>query len=89
MLLLVSGATLHPRSERVGHLIVPKAWGLPNSINPQPGRWAMDNGAFSGFDAGAFVQNSMLKQSLIGQDAHVAGRFRALNVGDRSSIDFS
>jgi len=56
MLLLVSGATLHPRSERVGHLIVPKAWGLPNSINPQPGRWAMDNGAFSGFDAGAFVR---------------------------------
>jgi glucose-1-phosphate thymidylyltransferase len=40
-------------------------------------------------DAGATVESAMLDQSLIGQGAHVGGRFRAFNVGDRSSIDFS
>lgn len=56
VLVLVSGATKYPRSETVGHLIVPKAWALPASLNLQPGNWAMDNGAFSGFDEGSYVR---------------------------------
>jgi glucose-1-phosphate thymidylyltransferase len=40
-------------------------------------------------DTGAVVENSLLDQSLIGQDAHVAGRYRALNVGDESSVGFN
>lgn len=56
MILLVSGATKFPRDANVGHLIVPKAWAEPESLDLQPGRWAMDNGAFSGFDTGAFVR---------------------------------
>lgn len=56
MLLLVSGATRHRRSETVGHLIVPRQNALADSLDLQPGRWAMDNGAFSGFDEGAFVR---------------------------------
>jgi hypothetical protein len=56
MLLLVSGATAYPRDEQVGHLIVPRQWNTVNSLDLQPGRWAMDNGAFSGFDEGAFIR---------------------------------
>jgi hypothetical protein len=56
MLVLVSGATTYPRNGRVGHLIVPRQWNLADALQLQPGRWAMDNGAFSGFDAGAFVR---------------------------------
>lgn len=56
MLLLVSGATTYPRGETVGDLIVPKAWSSPSSLTLATGRWAMDNGAFSGFDAGAYVR---------------------------------
>jgi hypothetical protein len=56
MLLLVSGATTYPRSETVGHLVVPGSWNDPRSLGLQPGRWAMDNGAFGGaFDPGQFV----------------------------------
>lgn len=55
MILLVSGATTYPRDAQIGHLIVPKQWNDPRSLDlSQP--WAMDNGAFSGFDAGAFVR---------------------------------
>ena len=56
MLLLVSGATKYPRNVDVGHLIVPRAWALPSTLDLQPGRWAMDNGAFSGFDEGAYIR---------------------------------
>lgn len=56
MLLLVSGATKFERNDTVGHLIVPRSWSPATSLNLQPGRWAMDNGAFSGFDEGAFVR---------------------------------
>lgn len=56
MLLLVSGATRTTRPEGTGHLIVPKAWNDPAQLGLMPGRWAMDNGAFSGFDEGAFVR---------------------------------
>lgn len=56
VILLVSGATRYPRSATVGHLIVPKQWNLADSLELQPGRWAMDNGAFSGFDEGAFMR---------------------------------
>jgi glucose-1-phosphate thymidylyltransferase len=40
-------------------------------------------------DVGAQVKNSVLAASLIGQSASVIGRFRTLNVGDQSTIDFS
>jgi hypothetical protein len=40
----------------VGHLIVPRQWSLSVLDELQPGRWAIDNGAFSGFDEGAFVR---------------------------------
>lgn len=60
MLVLVSGATRTPRSDTVGHLIVPGSWNAPASLGLVPGRWAMDNGAFGGaFDPGQFV--SMLE----------------------------
>jgi hypothetical protein len=56
VLLLVSGATRFPRGEDVGHLIVPRQWNDPDSLDLQPGRWAMDNGCFVGFDPGAFMR---------------------------------
>lgn len=57
MLVLVSGATKTARPEHVGHLIVPKQWHQAGAqAQLIPGRWAMDNGAFSGFDEGAFVR---------------------------------
>ena len=54
MLLLVSGATKTPRDANVGHFIVPKQWNT--TLDLQPGRWAMDNGAFTGFNEGAFMR---------------------------------
>jgi hypothetical protein len=56
MIVLVSGATKYPRGGNVGHLIVPKAWALPESLDIEPRKWAMDNGAFSGFDEGAYMR---------------------------------
>lgn len=56
MLLLVSGATKFPRGETVGHLIVPRQWNDPDSLDLQPQRWAMDNGCFVGLDPGAFMR---------------------------------
>lgn len=56
MILLVSGATKYKRDSRVGHLIVPRQWNDPSSLDLQPGTWAMDNGAYSGFDVGAYVR---------------------------------
>lgn len=56
MILLVSGATTYPRGAKVGHLVVPRQWNLADALALEPKRWAMDNGAFSGFDAGAFVR---------------------------------
>jgi hypothetical protein len=56
MLLLVSGATQTLRSDTVGHLVVPRQWNDPKSLNLQAGRWAIDNGAFIGFDAGAYMR---------------------------------
>lgn len=56
MILLLSGATKFQRSEAVGHLVVPKSWNKPESLGLVPRQWAMDNGAFAGFDAGAFVR---------------------------------
>jgi hypothetical protein len=58
MLLLVSGATATVKrwKRQVGELIVPGAGNAPDSLMLAPGRWAMDNGAYSGgFDAAAFV----------------------------------
>ena len=64
MLLLVSGATRFPRDATVGHLIVPRAWNA--TLDLQLGRWAMDNGAFSGFDEGAYMR-------MLERFAHVPG----------------
>lgn len=55
MILLVSGATAYPRNADVGHLIVPRARNRSDVLDLAPGRWAMDNGAFTAFDRGAFV----------------------------------
>jgi hypothetical protein len=56
VLVLVSGATKLARPEHVGHLVVPRSWNPPESLQLVRGRWAMDNGAFSGFDEGAFIR---------------------------------
>jgi len=57
MLLLVSGASAtvngHPDC---GHLIVPRSWNDPASLELRPNRWAMDNGCFVGLDPGAFLR---------------------------------
>lgn len=59
MILLVSGASKYQRSPDVGHLIVPRQWNDPATLDlTQP--WAMDNGAFSGFDEGCYMR--MLKR---------------------------
>lgn len=56
MLLLVSGATRTVKKfRRVGELIVPGAWALPDSLKLVPGMWAMDNGAYSGFEPEPFM----------------------------------
>jgi hypothetical protein len=56
MILLVSGATATVRKwPDVGELIVPGAWSKPDSLKLRPGYWAMDNGAFSGFEAEPFM----------------------------------
>jgi glucose-1-phosphate thymidylyltransferase len=40
-------------------------------------------------DEGAQISETILDQSLIGKDAIVRGRYRRLNVGDSSQVDFS
>lgn len=61
MLLLVSGATGSvERFPDVGRLIVPAARNRPERLFLEPGKWAMDNGAFKAFDRGLFV--GMLEQ---------------------------
>jgi hypothetical protein len=56
MILFVSGATRAARRHKVGELIVPGAGSAPDSLRLEPGRWAMDNGAYSGFEPDAFVR---------------------------------
>jgi hypothetical protein len=57
MLMLVSGATTTVRQyPQVGVLVVPAARNDPAALALRPGCWAMDNGAYAGFDAAAFVQ---------------------------------
>src|SRR3954471_5122076 len=57
MILLVSGATATVKKWRhVGELILPGAGNNPDSLKLAPGLWAMDNGAYSGFEADAFVR---------------------------------
>jgi hypothetical protein len=56
VILFVSGATTTVKRYRgVGELIVPTAQNAPDALRLVPGMWAMDNGAFSGFDAAAFM----------------------------------
>ena len=40
-------------------------------------------------DEGAYIDDTTLDQSLIGRDAVVRGRYRILNVGDSSRVDFA
>jgi glucose-1-phosphate thymidylyltransferase len=40
-------------------------------------------------NAGAHVSNIILDGSLIGEDATVSGAYHTLNVGDKSTVDFS
>lgn len=40
-------------------------------------------------DDGATIQDTMLAQSLVGQNARVWGRYRSFNVGDSSEVGFS
>jgi glucose-1-phosphate thymidylyltransferase len=40
-------------------------------------------------DEGASIDDTMLDRSLIGKDAIVRGRYRVLNVGDSSQVDFA
>jgi len=59
MILFVSGATESIKRytrNQVGVLVVPAARNRPETLQLQPGKWAMDNGAYSGFEAAAFVQ---------------------------------
>lgn len=57
MMLLVSGATATVKKwPTVGELIVPGAGNAPDALRLTPGRWAMDNGAYSGFEADAFMR---------------------------------
>lgn len=56
MILLVSGGTATKKRYPVGELVVPGAGNAPDSLRLTPGRWAMDNGAYSGLDAAAFMR---------------------------------
>jgi len=40
-------------------------------------------------DEGAYIDDTMLDRSLIGKDAVLRGRYRVLNVGDSSQVDFA
>lgn len=61
MILFISGATATAAQyPEVGELIVPGAGNAPDSLRLVPGMWGMDNGAYSGFDAAAFM--AMLKR---------------------------
>ncbi len=64
MILLVSGATKTVRASdpRVGCLMVPGAGGLPLPCRS----WAMDNGAFAGFDEKAFLKKLDLVKDVSG-----------------------
>lgn len=57
-MILVSGATATLKKwddPRFGVLVVPGAGNNPEALPLRPGKWAMDNGAFSGLDAVAFI----------------------------------
>lgn len=57
--MLVSGATTFPRTETVGHLIVPRQWNKRILVELQAHPHipaAFDNGAFVGFEEGAYVR---------------------------------
>lgn len=56
MLVLVSGATRDVPRFDVGVLVEPRGRHLPEALLLLPQRWAMDNGAFSGFDEVAFLK---------------------------------
>jgi hypothetical protein len=59
MLIMVSGATSTLKEmaddDRFGVLVVPDAKNNPEALPLHPGRWAMDNGAYSGLNKPAFI----------------------------------
>jgi hypothetical protein len=55
MILFAAGST-QKKYKRVGELILPAQGNLPDSLILRPGLWAMDNGAYSGFDVEAFMR---------------------------------
>lgn len=56
MLMFVSGATRTMRRyPQLGELIIPTAGNAVDSLRLTPGKWVMDNYAYSGFDTGAFM----------------------------------
>ena len=65
MLLLVSGATKNLHTfPNAGTLVVPGAWNKRRELPPR--RWAMDNGAYSGFDEPKFRKMLALFQGVPG-----------------------
>jgi hypothetical protein len=56
MIVLVSGATASLAQYDVGVLVVPRQWNKATTLPLVAFRWAMDNGAFAGFEEGAFVR---------------------------------
>jgi hypothetical protein len=57
MILFVSGATATVKKyRRCGELIVPGAKNNPDTLRLIPGRWAMDNGAYSAFNVTEFME---------------------------------
>lgn len=67
MLILISGATKALKRWRqpwIGQLVVPASGRGPSVLDGRP--WALDNSAFSNFDAAAFV-------AMVGRFSHVPG----------------
>lgn len=65
MLLLVSGATKNLHTfPNAGTLVVPGAWNKRRELPPR--RWAMDNGAYSGFNEPAFLKMLALFEGIPG-----------------------
>ncbi len=80
---LVPPVYVAPTAEVVGSVVGPFA----TISNGATVRNAMVRDSIVG--AGAVVEQMMLSQSLIGQNAVVKSKFRRLNVGDSSQVDFS
>jgi len=74
LIVFVSGATRFTRSASVGHLVVPRQWNDPATLDLSV-PWAMDNGAFSGFDEGAYMRMLERYQPYQGYPGYQTCRF--------------